>query len=131
MLPVVVFTDAEAWATGWMRAALAARPEPYAAGVYVATEVPTTRRDRMVIVRRDGGARLGPARELVRFGIRVWGEDDGTANDLTQLVRALLAASPGEGLIRRSTEIAGPVSIDDGTPQSQRFFTVELIARNP
>lgn len=130
MQPVVMFADFEAWATDWLRAQLMIRPEAYAADVFVATEVPETRLDRMVILRRDGGPRLDVARELVRLGIRVWGEDDEVANDLAQLVRALLAATPGEGPVRRYTEIAGPVTIDDGTPQPQRFMTAEFIARS-
>jgi hypothetical protein len=31
--PLVVFPDVELWATGYLRAALAARPEPYAPGL--------------------------------------------------------------------------------------------------
>lgn len=130
MRPVVLFADAEAWATSWLRTQLEARAEPYADGVYVSTEVPNPRKPRMVIVRRDGGPRLDVARELVRLGVRVWAESDEDVNDLTQLVRALLAASPGEGPVRRYTEIAGPVTVDDGTPQPMRYFTAELIARS-
>lgn len=130
MLPVVVFADAEAWAVNYLRAQLAARPEAYASDVFVSTSVPSPRVDRMVVVRRDGGPRLDPARELVRFGVRVWGETDEVVTDLAQLVRALLAACPGEGPIRRHTEIAGPVSIPDESRQPLRYLVVELIARS-
>lgn len=131
MLPVVIFPDVEAWAVGYLAAQLAGWPEPFVDGVYVSNEVPNPRLDRMVIVRRDGGPRLDVARESARLGIRVWGpaENDADTNDLTQLVRALLAASPGEGPVRRYTEIAGPSTIPDESDQPLRYFTAELTAR--
>lgn len=129
MLPVVVFQDVEAWCVQYLQAQLDARPEPYASGVYVSTAVPSERLDRMVIVRRDGGPRTGVVTEIVRLGVRVFGETDEVAADLTQLVRALLAASPGEGPIRRYVEIAGPSYLVEESGQPLRYFTAELISR--
>jgi len=129
MLPVVVFPDVEAWCVQYLQAQLAARPEPYASGVVVATKIPNPRADRMVIVRRDGGPRMGVAHEIARLGVRVFGETDEVATDLTQLVRALLAASPGEGPIRRYVEISGPSYLIEESGQPVRYFTAELTSR--
>lgn len=129
MRPVVVFPDVEAWAVGYLQAALATRPEVYAADVHVSTSVPKPRRDRMVVIRRDGGPRLDVVREAARLAVRVWAMTEKDAAGLTQLVRALLAASPGDGPARRYTEVAGPVSIADESGQPLRFFTAELIIR--
>ena len=129
MRPVVVFPDIEAWCVRYLQEQLDARPEPYASGVYVSTAVPSERLDRMVIVRRDGGPRTGVVTESARLGVRVFGESHEVAADLTQLVRALLAASPGEGPIRRYVEIAGPSYLVDESGQPLRYFTAELISR--
>ena len=68
----VIQPDIELWATTWLRAQLTARAESYAAGVFVSNSVPTTRRDRMVIVRHDGGLRASALLELSRIGVQVW-----------------------------------------------------------
>lgn len=129
MQPLVLFPDVEDWAVGYLDDALAARAETYAANVFVSNKVPSPRVDRMVIIRRDGGPRLDVARETCRLGIRVWAETDAIGADLTQLVRALLAASPGEGPVRRHAETAGPSYVVDESGQPLRFFTAELIVR--
>lgn len=130
MQPLVFFSDVEAWAVGYLQSALDSRPELYAAGVYVTTAVPVERQPRMVILRRDGGPRTSVATEVARLGVRVWAETDETAADLTQLVRALLAASPGEGPIRAYVETAGPSYLTEESGQPLRFFTAELTARS-
>ena len=129
MFPVVVFPDVEAWVVRYLQEQLDARPEPYASGVYVSTAVPSERLDRMVIVRRDGGQRLGVAHELCRLGVRVFGETDEVCTDLALLVRALLAASPGEGPVRRYVEITGPSYLIEESGQPLRYFTAELTTR--
>lgn len=131
MLPVTVFADVEAWACTWLRDQLANRPEPYATNVHVTTSVPDPRRPRMVIVRRDGGVRLDVVRETARLGIRVWGATEEETADLTLLVRALLAASVGEGPVRGFRESAGPVSVADESQRPLRYVVVELTCRSP
>lgn len=127
---VILFADIEAWAVDYLRDALDGRLEPYTSGVYVSNEVPKVRADRMVIVRRDGGPRITIVTELARLTIRVWARTDADATDLTNMVRALIAASPGVGQVRKAEEIGGPVTIPDQSEQPQRLFTVQLTARS-
>ena len=129
MMPLVVFPDVEAWCVTYLRDALLARPEEFAEDVYVSTQVPSPRLDRMVIVRRDGGPRMSVVTERARLGIRVWGESDALAHDLTQLVRALLAASPGTGPVKRADETSGPSYIAEESGQPFRYLVVELTTR--
>lgn len=129
MLPAVVFPDVELWATGWLRTALAARPEAYAANVFVGTAVPSTRRDRMVTIRRDGGPRLDATREAARLGVNVWGKTEQEASDLARLVRALLWAAPDGNPVCRVDELAGPSPVADESGQPRRFLTFELTVR--
>lgn len=129
MLPLVLFTDAEAWAVDYLSGFLSTRPETYAAGVTVSTRVPSPRTGRMVVVRRDGGPRQTPVSEVARLGVRVWAATDEDAADLTALVRAALAASPGEGPVRAMTEISGPSYVVEESGQPLRYVVVELTMR--
>lgn len=129
MLPLVLFADVEAWAVDYLTGFLSSRPETYAQGVMVSTVVPNPRADRMVVVRRDGGPRRSPVSEVARLGVRVWATTDADAADLTQLVRAALAASPGSGPIRAAVEISGPSYVVEESGQPLRYLVVELTAR--
>lgn len=129
MQPLVVFPDVEMWAIGWLRAALAARSEPYAAGVYVSNAVPSTRRDRMVTFRRDGGPRLDVVREVARLGVNVWGGTEQEAIDLARLVRALMWSAPDGQPVCKVIDLSGPSPIADESGQPRRFFTLELTMR--
>lgn len=127
MSEVVVFPDVELWAVGWLRTALAGRAEAYADDVLVGTVVPTTRQPRMVMFRRDGGARLDVAREAPRLGINVWGSNEQEATDLARLVAALLWAAPDGDPVLKATHLSGPSPIADAQPR--RYLTFELITR--
>lgn len=124
MLTSVTFPDVELWATGFLRSALAARSEPYAAGVYVGITVPDVRSDRMVVVRRDGGPRLDQVREAARLTVRVWGRTDQEASDLARLVAALLWASPDGSPVVRVSQTSGPSAVPDVQPQRLTVFDV-------
>jgi hypothetical protein len=126
--PVVLFADVEAWAVAYLSAGLTARPEPYAAGVRVSISVPTTMPPRLVTVRRDGGPQTSVVTEVARLGINVWATSDADVTGLTQLVRALLTASPGNGPVRRATS-TGQSSLPDEPPHRRRYFTAELTLR--
>lgn len=129
MLPVVVQPDVELWATGWLRTALAACDEPYAANVYVSNTVPTTRRDRMVIVRRDGGLRLDLLREVARLTVRVWARTEQDATDLARLTAALLwAAADGDPVVR-VTQPTGSTPVADPSGIPLRYMTFEVTTR--
>lgn len=127
MLAPVIFPDVELWATGYLRSALAARIEPYAAGVFVANYVPKSRRDRMVQVRRDGGPRLDAVRESARLTVRVWGTSEQEATDLARLVAALLWASPDGNPVVRVSQNSGPSPIPDEQPQ--RLMSFDVVVR--
>jgi hypothetical protein len=129
-LPVVVFPDVEEWATGWLDAALAARPESYASGVTVRNRIPAPKQAwpmPFVWVRRDGGARLDVAREAPRLAVNVYAAAEQDVADLANLVRALLWSAPDGDPVCRVTELSGPSPIPDSRPR--RFMTFELIVR--
>lgn len=128
-MALIVSPDVEAWAVQYLRDGLSSLADPVASDVLVATRVPTSRAHKMVILRRDGGQRLDVVREIARLGVRVWGRSDEEATDLTNLVRALLAASPGNGPVRRHVEIAGPSQLVEDSGQPIRYFSVELIVK--
>lgn len=124
----VVFPDVELWTTTYLRAALAARPESYAAA-HVDNKVPNPRRDRMVIVRRDGGPRVSTVTEAARLAVRVWAPTEKAANDLSRLVRALLTVAADGNPVCRVTDLSGPVAVPDESGQPLRYFTLELTVR--
>lgn len=129
MAEVVVFPDVELWATGHLRSALAARAESYAADVFVSNAVPAGRRDRMVIVRRDGGPRLDVVREAARLTVRVWGKTEQEATDLARLVRALLWAAPNGAPVLKVSDLSGPSPVADESGQPLRLMSFEVIVR--
>lgn len=128
-MQAIVFPDIEAWAIGYLDAALDARSEPYAASVFIGNEVPETRRDRMVILRRDGGPRLDLTREAARLTIRVYGRTEKEVSDLAALVRALIGAAADGRPVALVRELAGPTPVRDeaGRP-TYRLMSVELTA---
>ncbi|MFE6868305.1 hypothetical protein ACFVFS_17285 [Kitasatospora sp. NPDC057692] len=114
----VLFPDAAATAAGLLRAGLAGRPEPYAAGVAVGTRIPDGRSPEaphlpFVLVALDDAVphrtRLN-AEVLLR--ISVWHEDPDQAHDLAQLVAALLHAAGGP-VIRSTEPGVGPLPAID------------------
>jgi hypothetical protein len=133
ILPIVIHDDIELWATGRLRSLLATRPEPHADSVFVSNTVPSTRRPRMVIIRRDGGGRLDAVRESPRLGVRVFVKAGATAeqeaNDLGRLVAALLAASPDGNPVSRVNITGGPYAVDEDSGDELRYITCELISK--
>lgn len=129
ILPIVIHDDIELWTTTRLRALIEARSEPYTDSVYVSNTTPNPRRDRMVIVRRDGGGRLDVVREQPRLGVNVWAKTEQEANDLARMVAALLAASPDGNPVSRVTITGGPYPIEDESTQERRYITAELISK--
>lgn len=130
MIPPVIFPDVRKSVIDGVRAALAGRPEPVAANVYVGGDVPPQdRRTRMVTARLDGGARLDGARESVRLGINVWATSESDAHDLAQLVRAILWALPDGKPIVAITDSSGPYVVPDQSTQPHMYLSVEVIVR--
>jgi hypothetical protein len=123
----VVPPDAELWATGYVRAFLAGRDEPYAAGVSVGKSKPTDNRSRIVAVRRDGGEVRGNI-DNPRLAFRVWATKDQEASDLARLLVAAIKASPGSGPGLSVVNVFGPSPIPDSS-QPQYLVNAELRLR--
>lgn len=134
ILPIVIHDDIELWACNRLRELIAVRAESYTDNVYVSNTVPDPRRERMVIVRRDGGGRLDAVREAPRLGINVWMKDDGaaskqTAINLARMVAALLWASPDGDPVSRVTVTGGPYAVEEASTHHVFYITAELISK--
>lgn len=125
--PNVIFPDVELWATGYLRTALAARPEAYAQNVGVANDKSKTTKARKVVVRRDGGPQRGLF-DFPRLAVRIWCDDEQEASDLARLTQALLVASPGNGPVVKASVLSGPQGIPDAAGP-QKYLLVELRTR--
>jgi hypothetical protein len=104
----VIFPDVDLLLTQRLRAALAARPEPFAADVTVGTEVPKAR---------------------VTF--QAWGPTAAKqeAADLANLVRALVADMCDGRPVIDVRESSGPVRVYDDSGQPLVTFTLDITVR--
>lgn len=118
----IVFPDAELWACGYLRTALAAHNYP---GTYVSNKRGS--QSVAVWVRRDGGGALDQIREGPRLGVNVFHTSEQGATDLARTVSALLVASPDGAPVLKVTEVMGPSPIADNAPR--RYMSFELIVR--
>ena len=117
--PLVAFGDALAAAVTVIRAGLAGRAEPYAAGARVVTRVPgdrTTEADLPLVLVADDGtfAVTYPADASATIRITVWHRSTGEAVDLAQLARGLLAVHTGP-VLRSVIPRTGPDRATDDT----------------
>lgn len=126
----VVYPDIELLLTQRLRVALADRAEPYAAGVYVSNSIPNPRRDRMVVVRRDGGTQA-EMRDRPRVSLRVWATTKEDAADLARLVVALCRWLPdGDPIVAvPDVGISGPYAIPDESGQPLQYAVIEVHTR--
>lgn len=124
----VILPDVEALLSGYLRDALTARSEAYAADVHVSRSLPSPRPDRAVVIRDDGGGRPGDVRGNCQVGVNVWGATPAEAMDLGNLVSALLVASLGHGPIRR-VSATRPMRLGDESEQARVYLTASLIVR--
>lgn len=126
----VIYPDIELVLTGRYRDALAARTESYASGVYVSNAVPAARRDRMVIVRRDGGTQ-DELRDRPRVSLRVWATTEKDASDLAALVMALAPTfADGAPILAAPTSgRSGPFPVADASNQPMRMMNIEFHTR--
>lgn len=117
--------DADLWWIVYLRGALVGRSEPYATGVYFDRTVPTTRRDRMVIVRRDGGSLLGVF-DRPRVSLDVWAKTESDATNLARLVIALAQVAPLAGAgCTHVVHVSGPNAVADPSGQPRRLSLIE------
>ena len=120
--------DADLWWIVYLRGALVGRSEPYASGVYFDRAVPTTRRDRMVIIRRDGGTVSGVF-DRPRVSLDVWAKTEADATNLARLVVALALEAPGTAGCVRVRHASGPNSVADPSGQPRRLASIEATHR--
>lgn len=128
-LQPIVFPDIELTLTGILRAALAARSEPVAAGVYIGNQLPSTMPDKAVTIRRDGGPQLDLVRDSARVGINVYGQSVKQTNDLAALVRALLYANQHTAPLLRVDRLTGPSPVNGPGEKPQVYLTGEVVVR--
>jgi hypothetical protein len=121
--------DADLWWIVYLRGALVGRSESYAQGVYFDRRVPNPRRDRMVIVRRDGGALRGLFDEP-RIALDVWATSDQDATNLANLVVALAQVAPlADAGCTKVTVLSGPNAVEDPSKQPRRLALIEATHR--
>lgn len=121
--------DADLWWIVYLRGAFVGRAESYASGVYFDRAVPTTRRDRMVIVRRDGGSVSGVF-DNPRVAFDVWAKTESDATNLASLVIALALRAPRlVNDVTNVTHLSGPNSVADPSGQPRRLSLIEATHR--
>jgi hypothetical protein len=121
--------DADLWWIVYLRGALVGREESYASSVYFDRRVPSTRRDRMVIVRRDGGA-LSGVFDQPRVSLDVWAKTEQDATDLANLMVALAMVAPlSDAGCTNVTHLSGPNSVPDPSGQPRRQCLIEATHR--
>lgn len=122
---VILYPDIELVLTTFFRAELPAHGE---AGVYVSNRMPDTRRDRMVLVRRDGGS---PAELLdrPRVSISVWDTTEQGATDLARIVHALISATADGSPVLHADPQSGPTPVADPSGQPLRLIVAEFYTR--
>ncbi|MCX4801785.1 hypothetical protein OG594_08990 [Streptomyces sp. NBC_01214] len=130
MKPLTAFGDVQAAAAGVLRAALAARSEPYADGSTVGTRVPGDRSPETpelpyVLVRKDSDLpHNSMANSRCTIRVTVWHEDADQAHDLAMLCQALLLVHSGP-VIRGTRPGTGPIAaLDPDSDVDLATFTV-------
>lgn len=126
--PPIIFPDIEQVLTARIRAALTGRTEAHAQNVYVSNSTPNPRRDRMVIVRRDGGP-VTATRDQPRVGINVWATSEQHATALASLVTAILRSLPDGSPILAVPYISGASPVADESEAPRRYLTAEIHTR--
>jgi hypothetical protein len=121
--------DADLWWIVYLRGALVGRGEPYAQGVHFDRRVPNARKDRMVIVRRDGGNVSG-AFDRPRIALDVWAKSEQDATNLANLMVALAFDAPGTNGCVRVQHLSGPNDVADPSGQPRRLSLIEATHRS-
>lgn len=120
--------DADLWWLVYLRGAFVDRPESYASDVYFGRSVPTQRRDRMVIARRDGGNVTGLF-DRPRVSFDVWAKTERDATNLASLVIALALKAPGANGCVRVAHLSGPNAVAEPSGTPRRLSLIEATHR--
>lgn len=132
-MTAIIHADLELWLTGWLRAQLAARPEPVCQGVKVDNKVPAgTLPSKLVVVRYDGSSVEELHVDSASVGVTIYAGTKALpkdANDLARIVRALIGDSarvePGNP-VAAVTASNGPIPVADEGEKAVRYLTFEL-----
>lgn len=132
-MTAILHADLELWLTGWLRAQLAARPEPVCAGVKVDNKVPDgTLPSKLVVVRYDGSSVEELNVDSAAVGVTVYAGTKALpkdANDLARIVRALIGDSarvePGNP-VAAVTASNGPIPVAEEGEKAVRYLVFEL-----
>lgn len=122
----IIFPDVEMAFIDYMQDALDGRPEAFAEGVRVGNL--QTAAARQVIVRDDGGPRLGDVRAVARIGVRVLAPSWPECADLAALVVALIAEWPDGAPVVGVRSLSRGYPVADAT-SPERYVTAELVVR--
>lgn len=130
MQPVATLPiDADLWWIVYLRGALVGRSESYAANVHFDRAVPNPRRDRMVIVRRDGGNASGVF-DYPRVSFDVWAKSEQDVFNLSALVVALALKAPlADAGCVRVVHASGPNAVADPSGTPRRLCSIEAVHR--
>lgn len=121
--------DADLWWTVYIRGALVGRGESYAQNVYVGRAVPNERKDRMVLLRRDGGQVTGLF-DQPRVSLDVWAKTEQDATNLASLVVALALKAPlADAGVTHVRHLSGPNAVPDESGQPRRLCLIEATHR--
>lgn len=143
MTALALAADAELVAMTYLRGVLAARAEPYAAGVAVSTKLPpATSPGRHVRVRRVGGVPYSVVQDSPRLDFQVWYEtgsvsDEQSRTDLALLVWGLAWSIRGQVVVLpsglavtcyRVLDVMGPTAMPDPADDTRTItaLTVEI-----
>lgn len=121
----ILFPDVELVVTTALRTELVAAGET---DVFVGRAIPSTRRDRMVIVNRDGGNDDGVT-DFPRLRVRVWDSTPQAATDLARTVAALMHNLVGTTSVTYVRKQSGPYDVPDESRQQQRYLLFDLRTR--
>lgn len=124
--PTLLWPDVEAWAVTYLKAALAANPQPYTTGVKVRADTGATITTPLVTVRDDGGNRDDASR-TTSLAVNVWATTPEGCSDLARLVQTLLEASAGNGPVVACLNTFGPYRVPEQSTTPHRYLSADLV----
>ena len=127
-MELVTGVDVVALLATWLSTELDGRGWPE---IPVRHAVPDSRPSAFVILRRSGGPLESHVIDRAQVTVDTWADVHEDAQDLAQLVRALLHALPTVGLdghaVYRVEEFAGPALFDDPLSDQPRYRATYVV----
>lgn len=135
-MTAVIHADLELFFTTWLRAQLAARPEPVCVDVKVDNKEPQpgdTWPSKLVVIRYDGSSSGEIITDDAALGVTIYAGSKALpkdANDLAAIVRALIGDSArveAGNPVAAVTASSGPIPVADEGSKAVRYLTFELV----